>query len=190
MFHVKFCWTRAHFVGSLIPCFGLQMTVPMGFKARVESLFSTCTFFLRIISVISGSPPPPWTGENLKWSKCGRLAKLHVLKNVVHSTPLDQGKSEMVKMWKIGKITFFEKWGKSEMVKMWKIGKITFFEKCSTQYPPQTGENLKWSKCGRLAKLHFSKNGENLKWSKCGRLAKLHFLKNVVHSTPHRLGKI
>ena len=36
-FFLNFCWTHVHLWGHWYPCFGLQVTYPLGFKARVGS---------------------------------------------------------------------------------------------------------------------------------------------------------
>ena len=42
-FLINFCWTHVHLWGHWYPCFGLLVTSPLGFKARVGSaLFELC----------------------------------------------------------------------------------------------------------------------------------------------------
>ena len=52
-----FCWTKVHFVGATdCPCFGLCVTLPMGFKARVVLLTYTLTSLHAVnLRVMSGA---------------------------------------------------------------------------------------------------------------------------------------
>ena len=61
-FFLNFCWAHVHFWGHWYPCFGLLLTSPLGFKARVGSaLFELCGGVCDICSLrfTSGVTPLP-----------------------------------------------------------------------------------------------------------------------------------
>ena len=61
-FFLNFCWTHAHLWGHWYPCFGLLVTSPMGFKARVGSALFALGGGVRNIHSLwftSGATPLP-----------------------------------------------------------------------------------------------------------------------------------